>query len=485
MENYSFLDPQVLETLIRAQKRGMEFVGSATSDFQSHPYLSIDKKESSPRSDWELQVHHLLRNKPSKIVGEQDISQFPEFFKKRNLYIQRSAELGENMFRISFDFGRLCAKPGEFDMDLMSEYIITLASIRDKGLEPMLTLYHWPSPLHLLKLDKSDNIIAGAWENPEILHHFRFYLKNALRSLADKDFIRKSLRASGFSEEKVDKLIHEGLVRYFISVNEPFSLLAPTYIFGVFPPYKKFRFDMVGRITTKLVEAHDIVLTEVRNSSLPTTRGPLQIGAAHTWTFYDGWLGKITHHIANSNLTRKFEEGRKETDFVGLHYYFRWKFSPFGKGERVYGDHPHFGDVHPQGIFKVLKEMNADYPGKNIMITEFGFSDYNGLRRPYWILETVRYVIQAMEQGIPVKGMLLWTLVNNFEWDLGTHQKFGLFDEGDLDKSLTPSSGENIKSWEAWKAATAAILHPNRENLLELQRAYDRARHQFRAAAKK
>lgn len=482
MESFSFTDPKVLQTLIHAKQRGTEFMGSATSDFQSHPYLSDSAGKSLPRSDWEMQVHRLARNKSSKILGKQNISEFPQFFKKKELYIKRCAEIGENMFRLSFDFGRLCPKPGEFDSELMKEYIGILASIRDKGLEPMLTLYHWPSPTHLLKVDEDEKITAGAWEHADVLHHFRFYIKNVLHFLANKDFVGQVLREAGFNKEKREKLLEEGLVRYFVSINEPINLLLPTYVLGIFPPFKKFRFDLIRKITLKVVEAHDIAITEVRNSRLPTTRGKLKIGAAHNWTFFDGLFGSFAHYLVNSRLARKFEQGKKEADFVGLHYYFRMKLSPFGRGKKIYGDNPYFGDIHPPGIFKVLKEMGAEYPGKDIFITEFGFSDNHGLRRPYWILETVRHVIEAMEHQIPVKGMLLWTLVNNFEWNLGLHQKFGLFDENELDKPLKPSSEENIKSWEAWRAAVKAVTKPNKENLLELQRSYERARHQFKTA---
>lgn len=401
------------------------------------------------------------------------------------MYIKRCAELGENMFRTSFDFGRLCPKPGEFDLELMSEYVSVLASIRDKGLEPMLTLYHWPSPTHLLKTDQYDNITAGAWEHEEVLTHFRFYIQNVLKYLSDKNFVREVLEKNGYSKDKQEKLIEEGLVRYFVSVNEPINLILPTYILGLFPPFKKFRFGLMKKVTSKVVEAHDIAIHEIRESHLPILRGPLKIGAAHNWTFFDGWLGSLAHHFVNSKLSRKFEQSKKETDFVGLHYYFRMKLSPFGKGKKIYGDNPYFGDVHPAGIFKILKEMNTEYPGKDIFITEFGFSDRDGLRRPYWILETIRHVIQAMEHKIPIKGVLLWTLVNNFEWNLGLHQKFGLFDENELEKPLVPSSGENIKSWEAWRAAIKAILSPDEKNLLELQRAYEKARQQFHSISHK
>jgi beta-glucosidase len=73
--------------------------------------------------------------------------------------------------------------------------------------------------------------------------------------------------------------------------------------------------------------------------------------------------------------------------------------------------------------------MHAKYPAKEIFVSEVGFSDKSDGRRPYWILDTARYIIEAKSKGIPIIGVLLWSLVNNFEWELGMSQKFGLFSE--------------------------------------------------------
>jgi hypothetical protein len=149
---------------------------------------------------------------------------------------------------------------------------------------------------------------------------------------------------------------------------------------------------------------------------------------------------------------------------------------------RQYGDHPSFGDIYPPGIFEVLKQMNELYPKKEIFITEFGFSDKNDTRRPFWILETLRYVLEAVKAGIPVRGMLLWSLVNNFEWEFGMAQKFGLFDESDLEKPLQQSRGDEIRGWEAWRAAVNAIRDPSSEKITALQTCYERAKRQFEQA---
>ncbi len=123
--------------------------------------------------------------------------------------------------------------------------------------------------------------------------------------------------------------------------------------------------------------------------------------------------------------------------------------------------------------------MNAQYPNKDIFISEFGFSETRDQLRPYLSMETVRYIFEAMKQGIPIKGILLWSMVNNLEWAWGMGQRFGLFDEHELKVPLQYSKQGTIQGWEAWQAVANAIIHPTAETLKNLQTHYITAKSQF------
>lgn len=471
---FNFSSEKVRKTLESAVRRGTEFVGTATSDFQSHPHRYDGNGNRKISSDWEREAARMAEKQ------HHDPSEFPRFFEKKELYIRRSAELGQNMFRLSFDFGRLCPAPGVFDEASMAEYVELLALIRASGQEPMVTLYHWPTPTHLLEIDKNEKILAGAWEHRDVVRHFHFYVKCVVDFLSNKDVLNAILEKAGHSVEMRERLLAEGLVRYFVSVNEPINLLLPTYVLGLFPPFKRGRFDLLNKVLSKVVEAHDVTIAELK-SHLMVPRGGVKVGVAHNWVFFKGLLGKIPHFLANVHVARKFERDGKDTDFIGLQYYFRTDLSIVKREKKIYGDNPYFGDIHPPGIFQVLRSMHTEYPHKDIFITEFGFSEKTDARRPFWILETFRHVIEAMERGIPVKGMLLWTLVDNFEWNLGLGQKFGLFNERELDRPLAHSEGNTVRSWEVWQAVAHVLRNPSVENLTLLSAYYERAWHQFHA----
>jgi len=439
-ESFSFSDSAILQLL--REKQGTILVGSAMSDFQAEPL--VYDKENNPviLSDWELHVS-------SKI---KDRGTLPHFLQNSEMYFTRAQELGQNTFRISLDFARLCPKPFEFNETLMQKYADCLPRMKSRGLEPMVTFYHWPMPLYLLEMNKDGTIAKGGWEHPDVIKHFTFYVESVTAFLAEKN-----------------------LCREFITINEPLSILAPGYLNGIFPPYKKMAFRRMKKVLGKLVEAHDVAYAAVKkNFKVPT-----RVGVAHSWPYFGGPFRFILQKVVNEYVTDKFERDGTHTDFIGMQYYMRFPDAFADKSKRLYGNHPDFGDVYPRGLFENLKIMAKRYPKKDIMITEFGFSEHTDKKKPFLILETMRFIIEAMQEDIPISVIMIWTLVNNLEWAQGMNARFGFWSEDELKNPLQVSDQGSIKGFEAWRSAVAAITNPTRENLEKLQADYVIARNQF------
>jgi len=64
---------------------------------------------------------------------------------------------------------------------------------------------------------------------------------------------------------------------------------------------------------------------------------------------------------------------------------------------------------------------------KPIYITENGIEDSQDTLRPGYIIEHLKKVWKATNYLIPIKGYFYWTLVDNFEWERGWTQRFGLW----------------------------------------------------------
>jgi beta-glucosidase len=80
----------------------------------------------------------------------------------------------------------------------------------------------------------------------------------------------------------------------------------------------------------------------------------------------------------------------------------------------------------PEGMFRAIKwARQFNLP---IIITENGVADAGDHLRPRYLAEHVQQVWRAVNFNWPVKGYFHWTLVDNFEWERGWTQRFGLWE---------------------------------------------------------
>lgn len=454
--------------------REVPFFGTSMSAFQQEPV--------GDKSDWDVQVARKRAGLSSLLSDAALAGKLPAFLPHKDAYIRRSEQLGNTMFRISIDFPRLCPEVGVFDESLMDEYVQTLARLKMSGHEPLVTLQHFTMPQAFVQMDGVGRLRKGAWEHPDILPHVRFYVDEITRYLADKTKIKSALTRLHLDPAREQQLLDEGLVRYFMTMNEPIVTLTQGYAYGKFPPFHKGDACGLIQVLDTMVESHRIMAQELKHG-LQDQPGGLMVGASHFWQSYDGVFADIVHRFEEF-LTKRFEDAGPTTDFICEHYYFRTCTTPFLADKthgRVWSDHPNFGDIYPAGILPRLTRMHELYPDKPIFVDEFGFSDARDVRRPYWILETVRHIFEAKKSGVPVGGVLVWSLVDNFEWDQGMTQKFGFFEEQELFEDLVPSR-EGIRSWEVWRAIIDAVTHPGTRTQETLDRCYTTARRQYENA---
>ena len=86
-------------------------------------------------------------------------------------------------------------------------------------------------------------------------------------------------------------------------------------------------------------------------------------------------------------------------------------------------------------MYKLLVRLAKDYEPPVIYITESGaaFGDIRGhdgrIRDPErtaYIAAHIDAVARAVEDGVPVQGYFVWSLLDNFEWALGYAKRFGI-----------------------------------------------------------
>jgi beta-glucosidase len=160
-------------------------------------------------------------------------------------------------------------------------------------------------------------------------------------------------------------------------------------------------------------------------------------------------------------------------DFLGVNNYFRVVVR--GASQQPLADHcenvstlpgadyTDMGwEVYAPGLRDLLLRLHRDYPVSNVYITENGaaFPDvWDGSetvsdpRRVAYLRSYITACAEALEQGVPLRGYFVWSLMDNFEWAEGYAKRFGIVYVD------YPSQRRVIKESGHWYAALLKAFH--------------------------
>ena len=81
-------------------------------------------------------------------------------------------------------------------------------------------------------------------------------------------------------------------------------------------------------------------------------------------------------------------------------------------------------EIYPEGLYTILQDVSEfRLP---IFVTENGVCTEKDSERWNFIQSHLLQLHRAMQQGIPVRGYVYWSLLDNFEWADGFGPRFGL-----------------------------------------------------------
>jgi len=331
----------------------------------------------------------------------------------------RAAADGHNAHRLSIEWSRVEPSPGVWDQTALDQYREMLTGALARGLTPMVTLHHFTNPIWVMD--------AGGWRNPRIVEWFERYVLRVVEFLGD-------------------------LVSLWVTINEPNFYLFAGYVDGSFPPGEK-SLRATHYVAAHLLRAHAAAY-HVIHSAAPDAR----VGMAHHYrsfkparqgSFLDARAAKLRSRLFNgvfpkalcsgnlSILTRQsIPEAAGTQDFFGLNYYTRelsrWDLlhpsSLLRQGEFEEGAEVSptgFIANQPKGFWEAL--VWAHSYRLPIYITENGLEDEDDILRPTYLAEHVHQAWRAANMCWKVRGYFHWSLVDNFEWERGWTQRFGLY----------------------------------------------------------
>lgn len=300
--------------------------------------------------------------------------------------------LGLNSYRFSIEWSRVEPEFGKFNDQEIDHYRRVIGALRERDIEPFVTLWHWTIPTWFRD--------RGGWANKDAARYFADFVSRIVGCCIDAD--------------------------YWITLNEPEIYVNQSYLAGEWPPQRKSYLEYFNLLNA-LIHAHNYVTDAVRQ-----LRPGAKLGVAHNITRIeatpDNFLNRLGVKVVNWWTNRYLlDRVIESSDFVGLNYYFRryLNITPFAKKAEPTGPLSDMGwELYPEGIYHVLKGLQK-YK-KPVFITEHGLADADDKLREWYIVESLRNVQKAMQENVDVRGYFHWSLLDNFEWDKGFWPRFGL-----------------------------------------------------------
>jgi len=133
-------------------------------------------------------------------------------------------------------------------------------------------------------------------------------------------------------------------------------------------------------------------------------------------------------------------------DFMGVNYYTRYVIRPvWHNGQLSYNGvspkergmpYTTMGwELYPQGVYEILMRIKKDYNDPEMYITENGMAFEDNVTpdgkvhddyRVEYLRTHFEYAAKSIAAGVKLKGYFVWSLMDNFEWEAGWGQRFGL-----------------------------------------------------------
>jgi beta-glucosidase len=359
------------------------------------------------------------------------------------------AELGIQAYRFSVAWPRIQPEgSGPANRPGLDYYRRLVDGLRERSIEPMLTLYHWDLPQTLED--------AGGWTNRDTSDRFAEYTGIVYEALSDS-------------------------VGFWITLNEPWVVAWMGHGYGLHAPGKT---DAGAALATThhLLLGHGLAMERMRSARdgnrlgvtlnlHPTHPSRDREADAKAARRVDGQANRLyldplfrgeypedvlSHYQgrgADLSFVREGDLGKISVplDFLGVNYYFRntVRDAPEGGPPNVpFADLdarpivPHAAEktamgwpVEPEGLTEILVRIKEEYADVPIYVTENGRAvhDYvdpeggvDDEERVGYLDAHFRAAHEAIERGVDLRGYMVWSFLDNFEWAEGYSKRFGI-----------------------------------------------------------
>jgi beta-glucosidase len=345
------------------------------------------------------------------------------------------AAAGFDAYRFSTSWARVMPDGVTPNPEGLDFYDRLTDAMLERGLAPYATLYHWELPSALA--DK------GGWRSADMPRWFGDYTACIMGRIGDR-------------------------MTAVAPINEPWCVGWLSHFLGAHAPGLR-DIRATARAMHHILVAHGTAINTMRDLGMSNLGGVFNFewanpadDSAQSRTaadLYDGYYNRFfMDGVFKGTYPSNVMEGlgphmpdrwqddfatiQAPLDWVGLNYYTRSNIAatdgPWPSLKTVEGRLPKTQmdwEIYPDGLYNFLTRTAREYTGDlPLFVTENGMSNADVIRngvvddpeRIAYVNAHIAAVLRAIDDGVPVNGYFLWSLLDNYEWALGYEKRFGL-----------------------------------------------------------
>lgn len=371
----------------------------------------------------------LMENLPETTYKEPSLDAVDHYNRYKE-DIKLMADAGLDTYRFSIEWARIEPAKGNFDKKEIEHYRDVLNCCHEHEITPIVTLHHFSSPKWLIS--------EGGWESEDTIEYFGRYTKYVVSELGDlipyictineanmgKQITKVAKRMLNSANDKskdgdiqvgLNLDIESKMEKYYRSLGEAFGI-DPRKVH----PFLSPKTENGELIIMKCHEKAREVIKEVNPN--------IKVGI--TLSLYDHQTLPGGEKYAEKEWQDDFFDYLpffKEDDFLGVQNYSRKIHGADGKvhePEDIRRTKMGY-EYYPEAIGNVIRFVSKHWD-KPMIVTENGVSTDQDEERVEFIERALSGIHECIEEGIDVIGYIYWSLLDNFEWQLGYDQTFGL-----------------------------------------------------------
>ncbi|GAB7551595.1 family 1 glycosylhydrolase [Novosphingobium sp. 11B] len=319
--------------------------------------------------------------------------------------------MGLNAFRFSLEWPRIEPEPGMFSRAMLDHYKAIIDGCRERGIAPVVSFNHYTTPRWFAA--------QGGWLHPDASDLFTRFCERAAKHLASGIAIATTL-----NEPNLPRLLPFVLPPQFMGGLRA-NLASAAKAAGV-PRYLVANTVLpedVPALTAAMIKGH-----KSARAAIKAVRPDLPVGFTLSIADDQAVGPNSIRDRMRAELYGDWLAVARDDDFVAIQNYERILWGKDGRLPAPAGTPRNFrgAEVYAPSLAGAAR-FAYQATGKPVLVTEHGVGTDDDTIRANLIRDGLRELHGAMAEGVPVRGYIHWTLMDNYEWGAGIgHGAFGL-----------------------------------------------------------